>query len=75
VSPEIDLTVPSLEALGERRSEKWSLYDAGVLNATIAEMDFPLAEPDAEVLQAAIARNDVGYAPSALLSPSSRRPA
>jgi cystathionine beta-lyase len=61
VSPGIDLSVPALQVLGERRSEKWSLYDAGVLSATIAEMDYPLAEPVAEVLRAAIARSDIGY--------------
>jgi cysteine-S-conjugate beta-lyase len=60
----IDLTVPPLARLQERRSEKWAGGGPGVLGATIAEMDFPLAEPVAEVLHAAIGRHDLGYAPA-----------
>lgn len=48
--------------LHQRRSEKWALYDDDVLSATIAEMDFPIAAPISEVLDAAIRRNDLGYA-------------
>ncbi len=58
----IDLHVPDLATLHERRSEKWTGHDSDVLVATIAEMDFPLAEPVAEVLRAAIERSDLGYA-------------
>lgn len=61
----IDLHVPDLATLHERRSEKWTGHDDDVLVATTAEMDFPLAEPVAEVLRAAIARSDLGYAPPA----------
>ncbi len=57
----IDLSVPDLEALHERRSEKWALHERDVLSATIAEMDFPLAEPVAEAISSALARNDLGY--------------
>jgi cystathionine beta-lyase len=60
----IDLTVPPLADLRRRRSEKWAVPGADVLSATIAEMDFPLAQPVAEALRAAIARHDLGYAPS-----------
>jgi cystathionine beta-lyase len=61
----IDLTVPPLAQLQERRSEKWDGHAPGVLAATIAEMDFPLAAPVAEVLHAAVDRHDLGYAPAA----------
>jgi cystathionine beta-lyase len=57
------LDVPDLAKLHERRSDKWTGHDDDVLVSTIAEMDFPLAEPVAEVLRAAIDRSDVGYAP------------
>ena len=46
-----------------RRSDKWAGYGPGVISATIAEMDFPLADPIVEVLHAAIARHDLGYTP------------
>jgi bifunctional pyridoxal-dependent enzyme with beta-cystathionase and maltose regulon repressor activities len=42
----IDLSVPALDALHQRRSEKWAPHDRDVLSATIAEMDFPVAPPD-----------------------------
>jgi bifunctional pyridoxal-dependent enzyme with beta-cystathionase and maltose regulon repressor activities len=61
----IDLTVPDLDELQRRRSEKWSLHPPGVLSATVAEMDFPIAEPIARVLGAAIDRSDLGYAVAA----------
>jgi cysteine-S-conjugate beta-lyase len=59
----IDLHVPDLATLHERRSDKWAGHDRDVLVSTIAEMDFPLAEPIAEVLRTAIDRGDLGYAP------------
>jgi cysteine-S-conjugate beta-lyase len=62
---DVMLEVPNLTTLHERRSDKWTGYDDDVLVATIAEMDFPLATPIAEVLRAAIDRSDLGYAPSA----------
>ena len=58
------LTVPPLAELSARRSDKWAGYPPGVLSSTIAEMDFPLAEPVAEALRAAVDRSDLGYAPS-----------
>jgi cysteine-S-conjugate beta-lyase len=57
----IDLTVPDIAAMHERAGAKWSAYDADVLSATIAEMDFPLAPPVAEALRDAIDRADLGY--------------
>ena len=61
----VDLRVPDLAALHERRSDKWAGHAPDVLVATIAEMDFPLAAPIAAALHAAVDRHDVGYAPSA----------
>ncbi len=67
----IDLTVPDIAAMHERAGAKWSAYDADVLSATIAEMDFPLAPPVAEALREAIDRADLGYPKPA--APSLRR--
>lgn len=50
-----------LDVLRARKSEKWNTYPADVLPAWVAEMDFPLAEPIARVLQQALDRWDVGY--------------
>ncbi len=61
----IDLTVPGIEALHDRRSEKWALHERDVLSMTIAEMDFPLAPPVVEAVGSALARDDLGYAPPA----------
>ncbi|GAA0940451.1 aminotransferase class I/II-fold pyridoxal phosphate-dependent enzyme [Kribbella koreensis] len=61
--------VPGLEELQRRRSEKWFGHGDGVIAATVAEMDFELAEPITSVLLDAIARHDLGYtsgAPSSL---------
>jgi cystathionine beta-lyase len=64
----MDLRIPDLAALEQRRSEKWALQGPGVLSSTIAEMDFPLAPPITEALRAAIDRHDLGYATPASLS-------
>ncbi|WP_353826777.1 MalY/PatB family protein [Agromyces sp. SYSU T0242] len=50
-----------LDQLRTRTSAKWRSYDADVLPLPIAEMDFPLAEPIAEALHAAVRRSDTGY--------------
>jgi cystathionine beta-lyase len=63
-SPAVDLSVPGLEELGRRRSAKWSKVEPGVLSATIAETDFPVAAPVAEALHATIDAQDLGYVPS-----------
>ncbi len=52
----------SLELLRARKSAKWAKYPPDVLPVWVAEMDFALALPIREVLQTAIARDDVGYA-------------
>ncbi len=57
----IDLAVPSLSRLRERRSEKWALFDPDVLSLTVAEMDYPIAPAIRHTLIAAIERSDLGY--------------
>ncbi len=56
--------VPDLAELQQRRSEKWYGHGDGVIAATVAEMDFELAEPIAAVLHDAISRSDLGYTSS-----------
>jgi cysteine-S-conjugate beta-lyase len=60
----IDLRVPDLATLHQRRSEKWSGHAPDVLASTVAEMDFPLASEVIAALHAAIDRHDLGYTPS-----------
>jgi cysteine-S-conjugate beta-lyase len=59
----IDLSVPDLATLHQRRSEKWSGGEEDVLPSTVAEMDFPLAPEITAALHAAIDRHDLGYTP------------
>lgn len=63
MSDELDRAGPDLTALHARRGQKWAGHESDVLVSTIAEMDFPLAEPVVDALHAAIARGDLGYAP------------
>ncbi|ADB30996.1 aminotransferase class I and II [Kribbella flavida DSM 17836] len=58
----VQLFVPGLEVLRQRRSEKWSGLGPATIGATVAEMDFELAPPVASVLHEAVARSDLGYA-------------
>jgi cystathionine beta-lyase len=57
-----ELTELSIERLRERRSAKWTHYEADVLPAWVAEMDFPLAPAVKDALRAAVERDDAGYA-------------
>ena len=50
-----------LDLLRTRTSEKWTAYPSDVLPLFVAESDFPLAEPVASALHAAIDRSDTGY--------------
>ena len=50
-----------LDALRMRTSAKWRSYADDVLPLPVAEMDYPLAEPIAAALHAAIRRSDTGY--------------
>jgi cystathionine beta-lyase len=55
----------SLAELQTRRSAKWRRYPPDVLPAWVAEMDFPLAPAVRIALEAAVARDDTGYADAA----------
>jgi cystathionine beta-lyase len=50
-----------LAELRQRTSEKWRAYPPDVLPLFVAEMDYPLAEPIADALIAAVRRSDTGY--------------
>ncbi len=50
-----------LDVLRTRTSSKWRSYPPDVLPLPIAEMDYPLAEPIARALHAAVDRSDTGY--------------
>jgi cystathionine beta-lyase len=52
----------NLAELRHRRSAKWRVYPADVLPCWVAEMDFPLAEPIADVLTEMTHQGDTGYA-------------
>jgi len=58
----VPLPVDELAVLRGRRSAKWQTYPADVLPLTIAEMDFPIAEPITEALREAVSRSGTGYA-------------
>jgi cysteine-S-conjugate beta-lyase len=60
---DIDLVVPDVATLRQRRSEKWSGQEPDVLASTVAEMDFPLAPEVIAALHAAVDRHDLGYTP------------
>ncbi|WP_395245860.1 MalY/PatB family protein [Agromyces sp. MMS24-K17] len=51
-----------IDVLRSRTSVKWRSFPDDVLPLPVAEMDYPLAEPIAEALHAAIRRSDTGYA-------------
>ena len=50
-----------LAQVRQRTSLKWRLYGPDVIPLWVAEMDYPLAEPIAATLHAAIDRSDTGY--------------
>ena len=57
----MDVTADPLSLLRQRTSMKWRTYPDDVLPLFVAEMDFPLAEPIADALIAAVRRSDTGY--------------
>ncbi len=62
VHPEVmDVTADPLSLLRTRTSMKWRSHPDDVLPHFVAEMDFPLAEPIADALIAAVRRSDTGY--------------
>jgi cystathionine beta-lyase len=60
-NPTADLDGLDLQVLRSRVTEKWSTYPEAELNAWVAEMDYPLADPIRQVLQTAVDRSDAGY--------------
>jgi cystathionine beta-lyase len=59
--PSFDVDAIDLTALRDRQSAKYQYFDADVIPAWVAEMDFPMAAPVAAALHAAIDRSDTGY--------------
>ncbi len=57
----IEIQADPIEVLRRRRSSKWRTHPPDVLPLTVAEMDYPLAPPVAEVLSEALGRSDTGY--------------
>ena len=57
----MDVFADPLSLLRERTSMKWRSFPADVLPLFVAESDFPLAEPVADALIAAVRRSDTGY--------------
>ena len=60
-NPRADLDGLDVRVLQSRITEKWNTYPEAELNAWVAEMDYPLADPIRQVLQTAVDRSDVGY--------------
>jgi len=50
-----------IEVLRRRQGKKWSTFDADVLPAWVADMDFPVAPPIRERLVELIGESDLGY--------------
>jgi cystathionine beta-lyase len=59
----MDVKAEPLEKLRMRTSMKWRAFPDDVLPLFVAETDYPLAPPIADVLAAAIRNSDTGYAP------------
>ncbi len=59
-----ELAAAPLDVLRSRTSEKWREYPDDVIPMFVAESDFPLAEPIAAALHAAVDRGDTGYVAS-----------
>ena len=66
--PAFDVDAIDLSVLRERLSAKYQYFDADVIPAWVAEMDFPMAAPIASALHAAIDRSDTGYRSAAGLA-------
>jgi cystathionine beta-lyase len=59
-----ELPAAPLDVLRSRTSEKWREYPDDVIPMFVAEADFPLAEPIAAALHAAVESGDTGYVAS-----------
>ncbi|PSL39539.1 cystathionine beta-lyase [Labedella gwakjiensis] len=62
--PTDELSAAPIDVLRSRTSEKWREYPDDVIPMFVAESDFPLAEPIARALHAAIEAGDTGYVAS-----------
>ena len=56
-----EITAPRLDVLKERHSSKWRRFPADVLPMHVAEMDFQIAEPIANLITRMVRENDLGY--------------
>ncbi|RUR00662.1 MalY/PatB family protein [Labedella endophytica] len=65
-----ELHAAPIDVLRSRTSEKWSEYPDDVIPMFVAEADFPLAEPIAAALHAAVDAGDTGYVASRTPLPS-----
>ena len=57
----IDFDSIDAESLRRRRAAKWASAAGDYLSASIADMDFPVAEPIARTLEEMIRASDLGY--------------
>ena len=55
------LSVPSLETLQKRTSQKWREFSHDILPLPVAEMDYEIALPIREKLISMISSSDTGY--------------
>lgn len=58
------MQIPSLEALRQRQTRKWTVYDDDVLPMFIAESDFTTCEAVMDEIRAAVDRESFGYTPA-----------
>jgi cystathionine beta-lyase len=64
---QVDLERYGLRALQDRRTAKWATHPPGVLAAWVADMDFPVAPPVHEALEALLATDQTGYPSSTMV--------
>jgi cystathionine beta-lyase len=56
-----EIKAPELSQLRSRHSSKWRRFPEDVLPMHVAEMDFQIAEPVAELITRMVRENDLGY--------------
>jgi len=57
----MDLDKLDIEALRQRRGEKWGIYPRDVLPAWVADMDYPVCPPIQRMLEHSVRIGDIGY--------------
>lgn len=60
------IEIDPLEVLQARPGVKWQRHGNDVLGMWVADMDFAIAKPISEALQAILDRGDLGYTPASL---------